>query len=77
MSLMIREERLKRRWTQDYVATAIGITKAAYSNIESGIRNPSYHTLIKLLDLFEYDDPRKLFGVAVQRDDTTHGSCAN
>lgn len=73
MSLMIKEERLERGWTQDHVARAIGITKAAYRNIEAGIRNPSYHILIKLLDLFEYDDPRKLFGVAIQRDGTAHG----
>lgn len=32
--------------------------------IETGERNPSYPVLVKLLDLFEYSDPRLLFGAA-------------
>lgn len=64
MELSIRQERLQRDWTQEYVAKAVGITKAAYRNIETGVRKPSYNVLIKLLDLFEYSDPRKLFGAA-------------
>lgn len=73
MSLIIRKERLERGWTQDHVAKAIGITKASYRNIEAGIRRPSYDILIKLLNLFEYDDPRKLFGAAIQQDGAAHG----
>lgn len=61
MDLMIKEERIKRGWSCEKTAKAIGITKAAYRNIETGIRKPSYDVLIKLLDLFEYNDPRKLF----------------
>lgn len=32
--------------------------------LETGQRKPSYNVLVKLLDLFEYSDPRKLFGAA-------------
>lgn len=64
MDLVIKEERIKRGWSCEYVAKIIGITKAAFRNIETGIRKPSYDVLIKLLELFEYNDPRKLFGTA-------------
>ena len=61
MSLKIRQERIQRGWTQGFVARQIGITKAAYRNIEAGQCKPSYDVLIKLLDLFGYNDPCKLF----------------
>lgn len=44
------------------MAAQVGITKDGYRNIEAGDRKPSYDVLIRLLDLFDYDDPRKLFG---------------
>lgn len=68
---MIRQERIMRGWTQNYVANAAGITKAAFHNIETGARKPSYDVLIKLLNLFEYSDPRKLFGAATPAIDET------
>lgn len=64
MNLMIKEERISRGWSQAQTAEAVGVTKAAYRNIEAGIRKPSYDVLIKLLELFDYSDPRKLFGAA-------------
>ncbi len=64
MKLMIKEERERRGWSQTQVAQAVGITKAAYRNIEAGVRKPSYDILVKLLDLFDCSDPRKLFGTA-------------
>ena len=64
MKLMIKDERERRGWNQTQVAKCVGITKAAYRNIEAGVRKPSYDVLIKLLDLFDYSDPRVLFGAA-------------
>ena len=64
MILVIRQERIKRGWTQDFVAEQIGATKSTIQMIETGKRKPSYDVLVKLLDLFEYNDPRKLFGAA-------------
>lgn len=64
MKLQIRQEREFRKWTLDYVARQIGISKAAYRNIETGQRYPSYKVLVKLLDLYGYKDPRQLFAVA-------------
>ena len=63
MFLKIRQERIEKGWTQVFVAQKIGVTKAAYRNIETGQRKPSYDVLIKLLSLFDYDDPRKLFEI--------------
>lgn len=62
MELRIRRERMRRGWTLEYTAKAAGITKSAYRNVEVGMRKPSYDVLIRLLTLFEYDDPRELFG---------------
>ena len=64
MKLAIRQVREKRGWTQKYVADKAGITQAMLQKIETGKRKPSYDVLVKLLDLFNYDDPRKLFGAA-------------
>ncbi len=64
MKLMLRQEREARHWTLEFVARQIGITKATVQMLETGQRKPSYNVLVKLLDLFEYSDPRKLFGAA-------------
>ena len=64
MELMLRRERLQRGWTLEYVAEQVGVTKPAVQMLETGVTKPSYDVLVKLLDLFEYDDPRKLFGAA-------------
>lgn len=64
MKLMLRQEREARNWTLDFVARQIGTTKATVQMLETGQRKPSYNVLVKLLDLFNYSDPRKLFGAA-------------
>lgn len=64
MELMLRQERLRRGWTQQYVAEKVGVTKSAILLLENGKTKPSYDVLVKLLDLFNHDDPRKLFGAA-------------
>lgn len=61
MFLVMRQERIRRGWTQDYVAEKIGTTKATVQMLETGKRKPSYDVLVKLLDLFNYSDPRELF----------------
>ena len=61
MSTKMREERVARKWTQQYVAERAGVTKAAIHDMETGRRKPSYDVLIKLLDLFGCTDPRDLF----------------
>ena len=48
----LKQIRLENRWTQQNVEDKIGITKAAYSNIENQKRNPSLKVAIKLQYLF-------------------------
>lgn len=67
MRLTIEQERESKRWTQEYVAQQVGISRAAYSFIENNKRKPSYEVLVKLLDLFGYDDPRELFAEAPEQ----------
>ena len=61
MYRMIRQERVKRGWTQEYVARRIGLSLTAIQKIETGERNPSYPVLVKLEDLFQMNH-RDLFG---------------
>ena len=61
MKLQIRQEREKRKWSQERVANQIGVSKQAIQQIENNQIKPSYDVLVKLLALFNYDDPRKLF----------------
>ncbi len=63
MYRMIRQERVKRGWTQEYVARRIGLSLTAIQKIETGERNPSYPVLVKLEDLFQMNH-RDLFGAA-------------
>ena len=62
MKLQIRQERLKNKWTQEYVATQIGVTKQAVQQIENNQIKPSYEILVKLENLFNKDH-RQLFAV--------------
>ena len=48
----MKRKRLQYGWSQEVVAEKIGITKSAYSNIETLKRNPSYEVLVKLENLF-------------------------
>ena len=48
----LKEIRLIHGWTQQYVADKIGITKAAYSNIETQKRKPSLKVAVKLYKMF-------------------------
>ena len=64
MELALRQERRRKGWSQSYVAEKIGTSKATVQMLETGQRKPSFDVLVKLLDLFNYNDPRKLFGAA-------------
>ena len=63
MYRMIRQERIKRGWSCEYVAEQAGLTAEAIRLIETGERNPSYPVLVKLEDLFQMNH-RDLFGAA-------------
>nr|DAH99651.1 MAG TPA: Helix-turn-helix XRE-family like protein [Caudoviricetes sp.] len=63
MPLTMRTERLRRGWTQAYVAETVGVTLTAIQKIETGRRKPSYDVLCKLEDLFGLNH-RDLFKVS-------------
>ena len=63
MTLVIRQERINKGWTLEYVAKQIGITKSAFRLIETAKRRPSYEVLVKLEDLFGKSH-RELFAPA-------------
>ena len=51
-NLVICKKRIEKGWTQQDVANTIGMTKSSYSNIERGIRLPSYVYIVKLQRLY-------------------------
>lgn len=63
MNRVIRQERIARGWSIEYVAEKVGLTSEAIRLIENGERNPSYSVLVKLEDLFQMSH-RDLFGAA-------------
>lgn len=54
----LKQIRFENKWTQQYVADKIGITKSAYSNIENQNRSPSLKVAIKL---------QKMFGLSIEK----------
>lgn len=63
MHRVLRQERIKRGWSCEYVAEKTTLTAEAIRLIEIGERNPSYPVLVKLEDLFQMGH-RELFGAA-------------
>lgn len=63
MLRMMRQERIRRGWSIEYVAEKAGLSDEAIRLIETGDRNPSYLVLVKLEDLFHMNH-RDLFGAA-------------
>ena len=61
-NLRIRQERIRRDWTQKYVGQQVGITKVSIYDIETGKSKPSYDVLCKLENLFNLSH-RQLFAV--------------
>jgi transcriptional regulator with XRE-family HTH domain len=51
----LKKLREAARYTQDEVSQALGITRSAYSNYESGEREAPYDVLEKVSDLFGCD----------------------
>ncbi len=50
--LNMRQERIKNKWTLQYVSKKVGVTKTTIHDIEIAKRRPSYEVLIKLENLF-------------------------
>lgn len=55
MLLMLRQERIRREWTQEFMAKQVGLSLTAIQKIETGQRKPSFDVLVKLEDLFGMD----------------------
>ena len=63
MQLRIRQERINKGWTLEYVAKQVGITKSAVHDLETERCKPSYEVLVKIENLFGKTH-RELFAVA-------------
>lgn len=50
---MLKEYRLKKRFTQEYVAHVLGITSKAYSKIETGVNGLDVSHIVPVCDLLD------------------------
>ena len=48
----LKKLRIQKGWSQQYVASQLGITQQAYANYESGKREPDNNALIQLGEIF-------------------------
>ena len=60
MQLRIKQERIVKGWSNEYVAKQVGITSEALRLIENNKRKPSSNVLVKLENLFNLSH-RELF----------------
>jgi len=63
----LRTKRQEKKWTLEYVAEAVGVTKQSIHDFETGKTRPSYDVLMTLCKLFnaqQYSDVERLFTVA-------------
>ena len=57
LSQRLKELRKLHNYTQDYVASALGVVRQTYSHYESGKRTPNSETLYKLAGLYDAPAP--------------------
>lgn len=48
-----RKKRFESKWTQEYVATKVGVARTTYTAYENGTKEPTIETINKLADLLE------------------------
>ena len=51
----LKEARIRKNMTQEDLAKAVGVTKGAIGNYESGVSSPKESILIKLMEILEVD----------------------
>ena len=52
---LIRKTRIDKGYSQDYVASQVGITLSAFSKIERGLTNPSLSRMKQIAEVLEVD----------------------
>jgi transcriptional regulator with XRE-family HTH domain len=52
---LIRKTRIDKGYSQDYVASQVGITLSAFSKIERGLTNPSLTRMKQIAEVLEVD----------------------
>lgn len=54
MRNILRSKRQNKKLTQQQIAEKLGISRSAYTNIENGVRNPSFPLALKFKEVLEY-----------------------
>ena len=72
MGTKLKDLRIEKKLTQAQVAEIIGVAPSAISSYESGLRYPTYESLIRFARLFHVSTDF-LLGVSDQRSVSTKG----
>lgn len=56
MRTKLKEIRISKNLTQEELASKAGINRSYYTNIELGIKNPSYNVAIKIKEILDFKD---------------------
>ena len=56
MRQKLRSIRISSKFTQEEIASLIGINRATYTNIELGKKNPSLNVAIKIKNILKYSN---------------------
>lgn len=65
----LRELRLKRKYTQEFMAKSLGITRPAYTQYETGARKPDPDTLAKLSKILDVTIDYLVTGISASKSD--------
>lgn len=56
MRKRLKEQRVKKEYTQKSIALKLGISRTTYTNIENGRKNPSFSIALKIKNLLNYNN---------------------
>ena len=70
LSHKLKELRVAHGYTQDYVASALGIVRQTYSHYETGKRTPNSEAIFKLASLYHITSD-ELLSFAMNQPETT------
>ena len=62
----LKQERIKRGWTQQELGDLVGLTKSSIHLLETNKRKPSYDVLIQLRNIFNLHDADLLEQISIE-----------
>jgi putative transcriptional regulator len=52
----LKDIRISKKFTQEYIAEKVGIDRSTYTNIELGNRNPTFAVALKIKEVLNFKE---------------------